>query len=480
MYSVSDDIAEKVSDLLMDLFFQGGNRFLDSIPNVAKRAEDLKNLTSKGLLHAIDYGKYQNELRELYNTKGEVSQDELQSLRKKFDLGLRTLAVADTDVNDFAKILDQRGVLYAKVNLEHKDYHFFSYPEEYMPEVLEATKVLEAKRGLVTELPADLYVSTLAPDEITLMRGLDKEKLELFRHFAREEGLLFSVLPEDNEHRYVMFAKEDKVKAENAMLKVGWTLTGRHGGEMYEQLRTRVKMRETLLDGIRDPQKFLCVVSTKWPENRIELNEEGFTVFKGKNLVLKKERSEEDFEDALLRQVEGLSEPALFTQEEFLKLDLNDRDSVKEKSRHKSMALFTENYHEVIEMNSLAEFKNIVSSKIVVQELEGGADHDYTFGITSPDMDLSGFAHSEYITADEEEIEARKLALEHFKEAALYRRENHEMTDVNTNVKDLDYIISQAEAKRERRTMEEPVRSKAKEQSNDEREERTSPFDFEK
>ena len=454
MAYTSDDIAEKVSDLLIDLLMQGTNRTLDHIPDITRRAEKLKNLTTKGLLHSIDYVSYQNELKKLKDSQGEISSKELEALRKKFNLGIRSLGVADTDVKDFADILEQKGVIFSKVKLSDKDYEMFNYPEEYTPEVLDATKVLEAKRGLVTELPADLYISHMAPEKITLMRNFDAAKLDLFRHFAREEGLLFSVIPDakHEDRSYVVFAQDDRAKAEKAMLKVGWTLTGYHGEAMYEQLKTRVKMRESLLEAVRDPNKFLTVLSTSWPDNRIEIDDEGFAVFKGKNQIVKKTRDSEDFEDELFRQIEGISEPAVFTKEEFLQLDLADRNKLREESRSKSMSLFTERYDEMIEMNKLAELQNLVASKIILND-----DNDYTFGVGDASISLSEFAQTEYIF-DEDEIDAKQAELDHYKSAALFRREFHELDDVDMAEKDIDYIISQAELKRQARSMEDPNR----------------------
>lgn len=457
---ISDDIAEKVSDLLLDLFMQGTNRSLDQIPNITRRAEKLKDLTTKGLLHSIDYVSYQNELKKLKESQGEISAKELDALRKKFNLGICSLGVANTDAQDFAKILEEQGVLFSRINLTDKDYEMFNYPEEYTPEILEATKVLEAKRGLVTELPADLYIGHMAPQNVSIMRNFDAAKLDLFRYFAREEGLLFSVIPDaaHEDQNYVIFAQADREKAEKAMLKVGWTLTGYHGEEMYEQLKNRVEMRERLLETVRDPNKFLTVLSITQPDNRIEINDEGFTVFKGQNKIMHKRRDKEDFEDELFRQIEGLREPALFNREEFLQLDLKDRNQLREKSKGKSMALFSERYDEMIEMNKLAELKNLVASKEILND-----DNDYTFGVDDSSVSLSEFAQTEYIL-DEDELDAKRAELDHYKSAALFRREFHELYDVDMAEKDIDYIISQAELKRQARSMEQPERTNSREQ----------------
>lgn len=459
MLAVSDDIAEKVTDMLLDMLVQGFNKSLDYLPGIGESLEKLGQNSTKGLLHAIDYVGYQNELKNLKEAKGEISVQEMGDIRKKFGLGTQSIKIGDTDTNDFAKLLTEKGVLFCQVNIGDNDYHMFSYLDEQQSIVHDCLKIMEAQRGLVTELSPDLYFSSLAPDKVSMMSNMDTAKLELFRYFAREEELLFTVIPQEKDKYYVVFAQEDKMKAERAMLKVGWTLTGYHADENLEQLKTRIRMREELLEAVRDPSKFLNVVSRQWPENYIAIDEEGFTVFKGENAILKKPRSHEDFEEELLRQVEGISDPALFTREEFVKLDKFNRSEAKEKSKKKSMNLFHDKYDEMIEMNKLAELKNLVTSKMILND-----ENDSTFGIDNHSMSLSEFAQHEYIF-DQDELDAKQVELDHYKSAALFRREFHDLDDVDMTDKSIDYIIAQAEMKRQARSMEAPQKEKDKEES---------------
>ena len=111
----TDDIAEKVADLLLDQTARAANFTYDTgatlVQGVGVIADKtFKNLSEKAQKHA--------ELLKLLSVQGEITPTQMDLLAERLGLGSYTNKVANSDAEEYETLLRQSGIMYAKMAIK--------------------------------------------------------------------------------------------------------------------------------------------------------------------------------------------------------------------------------------------------------------------------------------------------------------------------------------------------------------------------
>ena len=223
--AVSDDISEKVANVLFEYLLRSANYVTDTAPNaigaVGKAGEKAFSSVesfAKELLKQADSKRYLEK-------DGEISAAEMNQAVKRLQSRARTIRIGDSDAKDFEAMLHAEKVLYAKIDMRDDNCKMFMYMDKDEEKIDSVSTALHARRGTITELAPNLFIRALQPAQTLTVQGLDNVELELFRHYARETGALFTVVSRPDGNMLVVPA-EDAQKARRALTYAGWVLTG--------------------------------------------------------------------------------------------------------------------------------------------------------------------------------------------------------------------------------------------------------------
>ena len=433
----TDDIAEKIAETLFEQSARLGGTAVGVISDLFKGAS---SASSEALSHFIDEIKKNKALKEMMGLEGEVSVHELNEIVRKFAEKSSSVLVGDADAADYEKLLREQGVLFAKADRVDDDVKMFIFLNRDLEKVEKATTILSAMRGQVTELNPNLYFNSLSPDKVHIVQGLNAEETELFRHFAREQGLLFTVVARKDD--YMLVCNEaDKQKARKALLYAGWALSGPNGARVKEQVQYRLSGRSAIQIAAEEGERELYIVSGKRPDTYVQITSEDFKVYKHNKQVATTSRKDPDFYARCMAVCDALPQPVVLSQEEF-RPNLTTEDL----SKAPSTELFPPDFDEIVEMERVNRLVNLVAMKSGLDN-----DHNATWGLWDPSVSYSEFSSYEFFS-DQDEREAREYEFEHFKQAAYYSQNRHSAHDVNMEEKSVDFIIAKAEEKRRKMT----------------------------
>lgn len=433
------DVAKQVADLLLD---QG----VKISPAVAQLImvlfEGFGGITSVSLGQVVDKIKENKDLKQLMDMEGEISAEKLTDIVKRFSENSLSVNVADRDAKEFDELLKEQGVLFAKADRKDDNCKLYMYLNRDRDKVENATQILQARRGLATELNAKLYFNNLSPDKVHVVEGLSAVELELFRHYARKDGLLFTTISR-KEGEMIVCSVEDEKKARKALLYTGWALTGPNGARVREQVEYRLAGRTAINIAAEEGSKELYIVSRNDPGSFVHISADDFVVYKHNKQIGAGSRNDPDYYAKCLSSCDALAHPVILTQEQF-----QFGVTAEELEQAPSIDLFPVFYEDMVEIDQINRLTNLVARKAALDD-EGNA----TWGIHDPSVSYSAFASYENIM-DAEEREAREYEFEHFKQAALYSQQNHTSYDVSMKEKSVDYIIARAEAQRRQQSGE--------------------------
>lgn len=429
----TEDIAEKVADLFWNQTLKTAAMVTNVVPEIISGTGQI----SSGLLgSAAQELKNKAELRKLLNMDGEVAMSDINELVQKLSQKSSAVYVGDADAKEYGKLLDDKGVVYAKLDRQDDNCKMFVFLTKDEEKVKDASQILMARRGVVSELKPDLYFNSLSPDKIHAVEGLSSVEMELYRHYAREDNLLFTAIT--NQDRYtVVCDREREQQARKTLLKVGWALSGENGDKVRAQVENRLRSRQTVQRSIDEPEQELYVVSQNRPGQHIHISRDGFSSSKQNKVVNTVTRQDPDFFTKCMAACEGIQQPVVLSPSQYRE-DLKGSDLEKAIT----MELFPKEYEERKEMNQLNQMLDLVSQKSSLDE-----NQNTTWGIWDPSISYSEFAAGEAIM-DEDEKDLRESAFEHFKKAAYYSKEHHTHLDIDMEEKNLDYLIEKAEEKR--------------------------------
>ncbi len=440
----TEDVAEKVADILFEQTARAINMATGTAPKIV---QGVGSVTSLALSQLIDEVKHNKELRRLMNLEGEISFAEMKEVLHKFGSKSSSVMVGDSDAKDYETLLKDQGVLYAKLDKQDDNCKMFVFLNRDTDKVENATTILKAQRGQVTELRSDLYFNSLAPDKIHMTEGLSAVEMELFRHYAREENLLFTVIPKKDNYMVICDQKDIK-KSRRAMLHVGWSLTGPDGSRVRKQVEHRLAGRSAIQISAEEGEKELYIVSGIRPSQYVKISSADYTLYKQNKKVSTVSRSDPDFFIKCLASCEALAHPVVLSPSQFR----NDLTSKDLESAH-TIDLLPQDFDDMMEMEKVNRLVDLVAQKSGIDD-----EHNATWGIWDPSVSYSEFSTYEYIH-DEEEREARKYEFEHFKQAAYYSQDHHKAYDIDMYEKNVDYIIAKAEEKQKAMAGKEPAHS---------------------
>ena len=432
--AASEEISEKLAGILFEYLLRSANYVTDTVPNALGALGEMgdKTLTgvtklAKGIVERTDSSRY-------LKMDGEINAAELNQAVKKLKTHARVMRIADTDHKDFEAMLHTEKILYAKIDMLDDNCKMFMYMDKDTDKVNTIVEALRAKRGISSEISPNLFIQSLQPDQVFTISNLSAVDLELFRHYAKESGILFTTVNRPDGYMLVM-PLEDMEKAKRAMVNVGWALTGRNGARIREQVESRLKGRTAINISAEEAQRELVVVSRLRPDHFVQISSEDYRVYKANKQVATVSRSAENFHTRCLSACEALSEPVVMTTEEFESL------TAEKLAKMTTFDLFPKDFDDQVEQNQQNRLRDLISQKMSLDN-EGNTEID----ITDPSITYSEFAQYEYL-ADDEEREAREFEFDHYKQAHAYGKQKFAFEQIDRDGRNLDFIISQAESR---------------------------------
>lgn len=431
----TEDIAEKVAELLIEQGARAANMVTDTAPKVV---EGFGIVTSDLMNQIVTAAKKDKELQKVLSQKGEINIAQMNTLIQKLGLKSSSVGIAHSDHKDFEGLLNRQGVLYATLIKQDDNSHHYIFFTKDQEKVANCMAVMNAQRGRVNELAPQLYFNELAPEQVHVVEGVSAVEMELFRHYARELDLLYTAIPRKEDYM-VACSKEDTKKLQNIMLHTSWALTGANGARVREQVERRLAGRSAISISAAEADKELYIVSGVRPSTYIKISSNDYALYKNNKKVegAGASRNDPDFFVKCLADCDGLDHPVVMSPQQFHE-NLTPEDMV---NAH-SIDLFPDFFDPLVEVEQTNRLVNLVSMKYGLDN-EG----DATWGLTDPSVSYAAFADYEVIT-DEDELEARRYEFEHFKQSAFYSGDHHTTYDVDMKEKNIDYIIAQAEEKK--------------------------------
>lgn len=446
MAAHTEDIAEKVANLLLNETAKATNFAIDSGATLVKGAGVM---TKQALKKLIEKSKNDKEIQKLMSIEGELTPAQMNELVRRLGLKTSTVRIAESDVKEYETLLRKNNVLFSKVAFKDDNAKMFIFLSSDREKVQNVSTIMQASRGKVTEVAPDLYFKNLAPDKARMLSGLDRVEMELFRQYARQENLLFtSIKHEDSKYSIVYDAAQDKT-ARKTMLHVGWDLTGPNGRRNREQVEHRLHGRSAVQISAEEGKQELYIVSKNNPENFMNITAEGFSYYKMGKKIGAVPRNSPDFFTRCMAQLDGIANAVVLN--EFQYHPGITHEDIKDKP---TIDLHDREYDMLMEMDRQNNLINLVAMKSSHDD-----EHNDTWGIWDTSVSYAEFAGYEYIM-DEEEREARAYEFDHFKDAAFYSKNRFIEDDINLDEKNLDLIIQKAEAKRKSYESREPERTR--------------------
>lgn len=544
----TDDINEKVAERVLEMAARAGSFGLDVGTEVGRTAI---GLTQRGFSAAYKHVSSAKEMEKLNELSGRISLNEMNTYIEKLGLKSSTVRIAATDVEEYEQLLQREGVLYAKVDIKNDNASMIMFLDRDRERIEKVTQILQARRNMVTEVRPDMFVQDLAPENVRTLSGLDAVEVELFRHYARQEGILFTIIQnKETNNNMVAFRPEDIDKVRRVILHTGWDLTGANGARNREQISFRLSGRTALQKSIQAAEREVYIVSKAEPRNYVKISAEDMEVYKRGQLVStvsRAERSPADFMIQCLAQADAMENAVLLDADRF-RPDLTK----EELAGMKSIGLRTPDYgDEIAQVYMQTEMVNLVQAyweaentlyfispaspgdyvkispdaietykdgelevsfssegrnlddyfdlcmkqteslenpvlvegvsyrpnfkpeelakmsgihaknpaneayamaelkSLVAMKMSRDDEHNATWGLWDPSVSYSEFSGYEYIT-DQDAAAARPAEFEHFRDAAYYEKRNFDMQEIKLDTRSIDFLIAQAEIKRDR------------------------------
>lgn len=483
MATLSEDISLSVARMLFEQVIRAVDYGSDLAQDLTKLAGEEISYGSdslKKLADIIRKNKDNETLKKLIDGSGEISLGQMDELMELCNIRPGTIKIFDKDVDRFEQMLNRDGVLYAKVDIKEDNCKMYVYIDNEIEKVRKAASVIYAETGLVTELPADVFMEAGNPSQVKEIAGLDNVELELFRYYASKKNILFTVIPGNNNNTIVVNTSGDEkytsIQKSNAvqrtMTEVGWALTGANGARVREQIEYRLAGRTKMLQSIDDAQKELFIVSKNNPSEFVHISYDEFEQYKAGKVINKFEKREnniEEYRDECMKACESISLPVILSAEEY-----NRGVTIESLMDKKTTDIFDSSFNEVIEAYSMNEMVRLVQrglkdkqnkaeearrkekldkehKRISDAEAKMSLDDESNSRIDpwNESVSYNDFAVYENI-ADDEERAARESQFDHFKDAAFYSNKNFEVVD-HVLEGNIAVIIERAEQKRRER-----------------------------
>jgi len=431
----TEDVAEKIADILADQTPRAANFLFEISKSTAK---NVGSMTQEALDKLLQSKKHDKEMEKWLNLTGEILPTQMNEIIQKLGMRSSTIRVTNSDAPDLESILKEQGVLYAKLNMSKDDGCSFVFLDKDRDKVQDSVSVLLARRGRVTEMPANMYLNHMAPENVQTISGLDNVEATLFRHYARRQQFLFTVIPQDQgRSNIIVFDRKDKEKARRALLQSSWDLTGANGALYRKQVEYHLEGHNKIRFSIEDAQKELYVVSKERPDTFIHITEEDYSLYKSGKKVSRVPRTHPEFDTRCYADCAALPGGVAIDPNDF-RQGLHAEDMLD----MPTINLHVSNFDEELERSRVTGLINLIAEKETVDD-----ENHSPWGLADPSISYSEFSGFEFIM-DADERKAREYEFEHFKQAAFYGKDRIESRELQLDQKSVDYIIAKAEEKR--------------------------------
>ena len=454
---LSDDIAEKVVDLLLDPTLKaaivGIDTGKDAAVHIYKGADAA---LKKAMADAKEREEKEKKDRRLADLKGEISPVLMADLSRKLAMSTDCVTVVDSDCQEFEDYLKSHDILYAKMNVKDDNSYLFTFLSSDSVKIEAIENLMKAGRGELTEVRPDMYMNHLAPGTVRIVEGIGSVEMELLRHYAQKDKFVFTVIDRGDSGKTLVFDVKDEPKARKALLHTGWDLTGANGARNRQQVAYRLKGREAIRMAVEDAERELYIVNKLHPSDYIRISEQDFTTFKNGAPISSVPRGTPGFLDKCMIAAHSMEGAVLLDGDDYhpdlTPADLADRWTLD---------LFDRHYEDLREINRQNGLIALVAQKYGLDN-----ENNATWGLWDPSVSYSEFANYEFIM-DDEEREARKWEFEHFKKAAFYTQDNYIVQDIRLeeNNRNIDFLIQKADEKR--RQQGEPTPRKDRDRDRD-------------
>lgn len=446
----TEDIAEKVGDLLIEQTARAGAYVLDTAPIIKDGVVRGSSKIAGTVVKAFRDGTANHQIQELEKEGSSLQLPEFWSMAKKLNLATDTIKVADADSMQFENLLRKERMVFTAMDSNKDDYTVFVFFRKDAEKVERSKQALMAQRGQVSELEPQMFMDALEPDKLTVLENVDPVCAELFRYFAKEHGLLFTYLPEtDQRSGQILYQPKDNTKARQVLLSVGWALTSADGAKIRQQVQHYLRGRNAINRSIEDCKQ-LYIVSKKNPGHFVEITEHDMKLYKNGMPVNSIDRMKPDFYTRCMAACAAIQNAVVLTSEEFHDpqilneamrsmptLDLFPPDTVEVTEEGYVNNLY-DGYDPIREQARINQLYDLVSRKMNLDN-EGNS----SWGVFDPSVSFSEFAGDEAYR-DTDEWEGREAGFEHFKKAAFYGNEQFHPEEVDMTDRSIDHIISRA------------------------------------
>lgn len=402
------------------------NISLSAAKATAKTVSDVNKILLSLLLALAQKQKEE----KLLNGSGEVSLKKIYEAVNKGET-LKSVCVSDEDYDLFKKHLTKQGVLFATTDFNKDDSKMILFLSKDDYKVKNAISLMKSERGLITELTPELFCKTISDnkEQMSVLKNIDKVELELFRHYALNNKLVFATV-NNSENIKILFNKKDLEKVNDILKKISVDLTSSHAEMIREQIEYKLAGRQQINIAFEDVEKEFYVVDAKNPRNYLHISPEGMVYVKNGKEVTKVSRDRHDFLEQCYAKINSFSEPVLLTPEEF-----NLPIPQKKKTIEHKTAIFPNEYDLVkqeMEKKQLRAWE-IKDEKL---SLDNGYQLENSSDINNPDVSYSEFLGNEIVN-DQHDQEELKYA------------EKFEIKDVVVKKHSLDYFIEETKTDKE-------------------------------
>lgn len=402
------------------------NISLSAAKATAKTVSDVNKILLSLLLALAQKQKEE----KLLNGSGEVSLKKIYEAVNKGET-LKSVCVSDEDYDLFKKHLTKQGVLFATTDFNKDDSKMILFLSKDDYKVKNAISLMKSERGLITELTPELFCKTISDnkEQMSVLKNIDKVELELFRHYALNNKLVFATV-NNSENIKILFNKKDLEKVNDILKKISVDLTSSHAEMIREQIEYKLAGRQQINIAFEDVEKEFYVVDAKNPRNYLHINPEGMVYVKNGKEVTKVSRDRHDFLEQCYAKINSFSEPVLLTPEEF-----NLPIPQKKKTIEHKTAIFPNEYDLVkqeMEKKQLRAWE-IKDEKL---SLDNGYQLENSSDINNPDVSYSEFLGNEIVN-DQHDQEELKYA------------EKFEIKDVVVKKHSLDYFVEETKTDKE-------------------------------
>lgn len=288
--------------------------------NVTLQAAKITSATiseiSKVLLMILIEQAEKRKLDKMLNQDGEVALKELYSAVNKGDASLMNIKIPDEDIEQMKGCMKKNGVLFAVTDLKSDNAKMVLYLDRDSEHMKDAITMYQAQKGLINEITPDLFIKNYKDTNIGVIENVSPVDLELFRHYSKENNILYAALPSDDGFK-ILYSDEYKNKVAAALENVSIDLTGTKGPLVKEQVEIRIRGRKAVNIAVEDAEKEYFIVNGKSPKNFVNLTADGFSYYKNNQAIVTMNRSNPEFMKSAYAAIEGLNEPIVLTKDEF-------------------------------------------------------------------------------------------------------------------------------------------------------------------